>query len=102
MPEAGVEPARYRYQRILSPSRLPIPSHRRIPAVLSDNGYIVSYFSGKVKYSRGFSRGLFSFFPVGFVFDEIGDPAVQGGAERIIMGGMLRLRPMGGKVGFLP
>ena len=29
MPAAGVEPARYRYQRILSPSRLPIPSRRR-------------------------------------------------------------------------
>ena len=28
VPVAGVEPARYRYQRILSPSRLPIPSHR--------------------------------------------------------------------------
>ena len=28
MPAAGVEPARYRYQRILSPSRLPIPSRR--------------------------------------------------------------------------
>ena len=27
---AGVEPARYCYQRILSPSRLPIPSHRLI------------------------------------------------------------------------
>ena len=30
VPVAGVEPARYCYQRILSPSRLPIPSHRRI------------------------------------------------------------------------
>ena len=30
VPMAGVEPARYCYQRILSPSRLPIPSHRRI------------------------------------------------------------------------
>ena len=29
VPVAGLEPARYRYQRILSPSRLPIPSHRR-------------------------------------------------------------------------
>ena len=28
VPMAGLEPARYRYQRILSPSRLPIPSHR--------------------------------------------------------------------------
>ncbi len=28
VPVAGVEPARYRYQRILSPPRLPIPTHR--------------------------------------------------------------------------
>ncbi len=30
VPAAGVEPARYCYQRILSPSRLPIPSRRLI------------------------------------------------------------------------
>ena len=30
VPEAGVEPARYRYHWILSPARLPIPSFRRI------------------------------------------------------------------------
>ena len=30
VPVAGLEPARYCYQRILSPSRLPIPSHRLI------------------------------------------------------------------------
>ena len=29
VPEAGVEPARYRYHGILSPARLPIPSFRR-------------------------------------------------------------------------
>ncbi len=29
VPVAGVEPARYRYHRILSPARLPIPPHRR-------------------------------------------------------------------------
>ena len=28
VPVVGLEPTRYRYQRILSPSRLPIPSHR--------------------------------------------------------------------------
>ena len=28
VPVAGVEPARYRYHGILSPARLPIPSHR--------------------------------------------------------------------------
>ena len=30
MPVAGVEPARYRYHWILSPARLPIPSHRQL------------------------------------------------------------------------
>ena len=34
VPVAGLEPARYRYQWILSPSRLPIPSHRRIVQLL--------------------------------------------------------------------
>ncbi len=29
VPEAGVEPARYRYHGILSPARLPIPSFRQ-------------------------------------------------------------------------
>ena len=29
VPEVGLEPTRYRYQRILSPSRLPVPSFRR-------------------------------------------------------------------------
>ena len=33
VPVVGLEPTRYRYQRILSPSRLPIPSHR--PVVLA-------------------------------------------------------------------
>ena len=30
VPVAGLEPARYRYRWILSPLRLPIPSHRHI------------------------------------------------------------------------
>ena len=34
VPVAGVEPARYRYQRILSPPRLPIPTHRRVVKIL--------------------------------------------------------------------
>ena len=38
MPVAGVEPARYRYQRILSPPRLPIPTHRLV---------LVNYISKK-------------------------------------------------------
>ncbi len=36
VPVVGVEPTRYRYQRILSPSRLPIPSYRRnYPIIIS-------------------------------------------------------------------
>lgn len=31
---AGIEPARYRYRRILSPLRLPISPHRRIKSQL--------------------------------------------------------------------
>ncbi len=34
VPVAGVEPARYRYQRILSPPRLPIPTHRRLTLII--------------------------------------------------------------------
>ena len=34
VPVVGLEPTRYRYQRILSPSRLPIPSHRLMCALL--------------------------------------------------------------------
>ncbi len=30
VPVVGLEPTRYCYQRILSPSRLPIPSHRHL------------------------------------------------------------------------
>ena len=30
VPLTGLEPVRYRYRRILSPLRLPIPSHRQI------------------------------------------------------------------------
>ena len=30
VPVTGVEPVRYRYHWILSPARLPIPSHRQI------------------------------------------------------------------------
>ena len=37
VPEAGLEPARYRYQRILSPPRLPIPTYRQ------DNIFILSH-----------------------------------------------------------
>ena len=44
VPVAGLEPARYRYRWILSPLRLPIPSHRQI----SDFG-IIQYITDKIK-----------------------------------------------------
>ena len=34
MPVTGLEPVRYRYRRILSPLRLPIPSHRQMQNIL--------------------------------------------------------------------
>ena len=37
VPVAGLEPARCRHQRILSPSRLPIPSHRPVHKLLYTN-----------------------------------------------------------------
>ena len=45
MPMAGVEPARYRYHRILSPARLPIPPHRLIKL----RSIILPHASGKIK-----------------------------------------------------
>ena len=45
VPVAGVEPARYRYHWILSPARLPIPSHRHF----SDNENIITQFCPKIK-----------------------------------------------------
>ncbi len=44
VPVAGLEPARYRYQWILSPSRLPIPSHRQF------NFIIILPVKEKIKY----------------------------------------------------
>lgn len=38
VPAVGLEPTRYRYHRILSPARLPIPPRRRI-------FYIIAYFT---------------------------------------------------------
>ena len=43
VPVTGVEPVRYRYHRILSPARLPIPSHRHITL------YIIHYDTVKIK-----------------------------------------------------
>ena len=46
VPVAGLEPARCRHQRILSPSRLPIPSHRqRLPCIIHES---TSLCKGKV------------------------------------------------------
>ena len=49
VPAAGLEPARYRYQRILSPSRLPIPSRRRMQEELYNNSLPLSRKSLKEK-----------------------------------------------------
>ena len=45
VPVIGVEPIRYRYHWILSPARLPIPSHRRIKF---RNVEIIAQVSGKI------------------------------------------------------
>ena len=48
VPVMGVEPTRYRYQRILSPSRLPIPSHRRFTFLLyTISAQMQEFYSGK-------------------------------------------------------
>jgi hypothetical protein len=43
VPVTGVEPVRYRYHGILSPARLPIPSHRQRKNVLK---HIELYIKG--------------------------------------------------------
>ena len=55
VPVVGVEPTRYRYHWILSPARLPIPSHRRITLVL----YHIVF-----KKSRGFKKFFCFFFAI--------------------------------------
>ena len=47
VPVAGVEPARYRYHWILSPARLPIPSHRRLRIY-----YIINSEKCKINFSN--------------------------------------------------
>ena len=49
VPVVGVEPTRYRYHWILSPARLPIPSHRRMnqPCQFTLNEYIINIFSSQ-------------------------------------------------------
>ena len=43
VPVIGVEPIRYRYHWILSPARLPIPSHRQNFADLSATDFIITH-----------------------------------------------------------
>ncbi len=43
VPVAGVEPARYRYHWILSPARLPIPSHRQVHCILATKVLYTKY-----------------------------------------------------------
>ena len=52
VPVIGVEPIRYRYHWILSPARLPIPSHRQMSHL---RGTLVLYHSLKIK-SRAFEN----------------------------------------------
>ena len=52
VPVVGVEPTRYRYHWILSPARLPIPSHRLISMHL----IILPYFC---RFVKSFSAKIF-------------------------------------------
>ena len=50
VPVTGLEPVRYRYRRILSPLRLPIPSHRQMQNILYNtnqekSSYIFKFFA---------------------------------------------------------
>ena len=57
VPVVGLEPTRCRHQRILSPSRLPIPSHRRMQLVVrSNNMRILPQRRQKVKRKFAFFR----------------------------------------------
>ena len=47
VPVAGVEPARHRWRRILSPLRLPIPSYRQIGRVFGKMWEIGGHFGGQ-------------------------------------------------------
>ena len=42
MPVAGLEPARHRWQWILSPPRLPIPTHRQRCSKIPNNLYYIT------------------------------------------------------------
>ena len=57
VPVVGLEPTRYRYQRILSPSRLPIPSHRHLT---------ISHYTGwesKIQ-EKLFASGIMPWHPI--------------------------------------
>ena len=58
----GVEPIRYRYHWILSPARLPIPSHRQMSHF---RGTLVLYHSQKIK-SRAFEKKIKIYFIVSY------------------------------------
>ena len=58
MPVTGLEPVRYRYRRILSPLRLPIPSHRQMQNILYNtnqekSSYIFKFFALIYAVNRG-------------------------------------------------
>ena len=50
VPVVGVEPTRYRYHWILSPARLPIPSHRQIGTynIIARSKKVVKVFFEKI------------------------------------------------------
>ena len=50
VPVTGVEPVRYRYHWILSPARLPIPSHRQISLI----HYIIKFYKNQYKFEKIF------------------------------------------------
>ena len=62
VPVIGVEPIRYRYHWILSPARLPIPSHRQMSHF---RGTLVLYHSPKIK-SRAFEKKIKIYFLVSY------------------------------------
>ena len=49
VPVVGVEPTRYRYHRILSPARLPIPPYRHIAAAFATTRDIIAHRFAKIK-----------------------------------------------------
>lgn len=54
VPVAGVEPARCRHRGILSPVRLPIPSHRRVQYIIQHSMRFVKDLDKKIFPQKNF------------------------------------------------